>query len=142
MEDFCDRLKWSGYPCKVATKIVRNGLVNYLCKKNKAERSRTMFHRPEEEGRLQRRKMKITGRTNWFRPRRKTVDLGKNTNPRGKTTERQDKDNVRKETGKMTVRKSGDVRVTAPLFVQATENSSLACLLREEEKLGYILGWR
>ena len=48
VEVFCDRLRWSGYPYKVAAKIVRNGLINYLSKMDKAERNLTMFHRSEE----------------------------------------------------------------------------------------------
>ena len=74
-EDFCDRLQASGYPYKVAAKIVRNGLLNYVGKVEKAEKNNEWFHRPEEDGQVERRISKMTGRSNWFRPRRKTEKL-------------------------------------------------------------------
>ena len=48
-----------------------------------------------------------------------------------------------REMTKVAARRQGDVRIAAPLFIQATEGSSLVALLKEEEeKLGGIVGWR
>ena len=102
-----------------------------------------------------RRKMKIAGKSNWFRPdskREKKLGNG--------TVDNQGQDNGRvvgrslgggsqkavvgvPKVTQTTTRKPEDVHIAAPLFVQATEGGNLASLLRvEEEKLGVILGWK
>ena len=79
VEDFCSRLKQSGYPVKLAELVVRSGLKNYITKVDKARKRKAMFHRPEEEGRLMRRRTKLTGKTSWFRKNNKNnVDQLKN----------------------------------------------------------------
>ena len=144
VESFCDRLRWSGYPWKVATRIVRSGLVNYQNKVKKAEEMGLMFHRAEGEGQMLRRRMKLAGKSNWFRPECK-MKSGKegerNQEPtkerwkNGANTGKEDGKDITKVTSN-TARKPEDVHVADPLFVQATEGGNLASLLRvEEEKL-------
>ena len=44
---------------------------------------------------------------------------------------------------RVTERKESEIRVAAPIFVQATKNGMLASRIREEvQKLGKIVGWR
>ena len=75
LEVFSERLRVSGYPWKVAARILRNGIVCYNKKKSKAVAENMMFHRPEEDSRLERRWSKLMGRSMWFKPKSKS---GKN----------------------------------------------------------------
>ena len=46
IDTFCTRLELSGYPPKIASRIVRNGLLCYEKKMYKAEAEKKMFQRP------------------------------------------------------------------------------------------------
>ena len=70
VEDFCEPLRASGYPHRVAARIVTNGLKNYCRKVEAAKKAGKMFHRPEWDGRIERRLGKLSGKTNWFKPRK------------------------------------------------------------------------
>ena len=68
LEDLSDRLRISGYPVKISGKVMLNGLKCYFSKVQKAEKSSKMFHRPENEGKLERKLSKLAGKATWFRP--------------------------------------------------------------------------
>ena len=55
LEDLSDRMRVSGYPAKVAGKVMMNGLKCYYSKLEKARKSGKMFHRPENEGKIERK---------------------------------------------------------------------------------------
>lgn len=152
LDNFCARMEASGYPPKIAAQVVRNGLLCYEKKWRKMKATGKLFHRPEEEGKLERRIGKLMGRSNWFRPEKKkegeespkpyidtalTARKGLNGKvSRGVGTRAPMKRSV-------VNRSNQEIRVTAPIFVQATKNGDMARLLREEEeKIGRMTGWR
>ena len=71
LEEFSARMKISGYPHKIAGKVVLNGLKCYFSKVDKAERTNQMFHRQESEGKFERKLGKLAAKSNWFRPERR-----------------------------------------------------------------------
>ena len=73
IDRFCGRLEMSGYPVEVAARIVWNGITNYERKVEKATELGLMFHRKEDQGRLERRRSKITGGSGWFRHQEKST---------------------------------------------------------------------
>ena len=67
LETFTKRLQVSGYPCKVASKIVRNGTTNFLRRLERQKQGKGPLHRPEEDGRVERRLAKVVGKDRWYR---------------------------------------------------------------------------
>ena len=66
LEDYCERLRKSGYPMKMAMRIMRNGIMNYERKLEKEIQGRGRIYRHEEEGRSGRRVKKFCGKATWF----------------------------------------------------------------------------
>ena len=151
IDRFCSRLELSGYPVKIAAKIVLNGAICYEKKLAAAMKEGKTIHRSEDEDKVGRRKIKLSGMNNWFRPvKKKKIEDdefhgGNGSGPRlrgapgrasrspgggltpslgsgRKTTEAAIKNGPVKE-----------VRVVAPLFVQASKNGRLAAMIREED---------
>ena len=54
LDKFCARLKLSGYPIRLAGRIVRNGLLCYSKRLLREKSGGSRIHRPETEGRQQR----------------------------------------------------------------------------------------
>ena len=151
LEEFCGRLQFSGYPPRVAARILRNGIINFENRKAKAMKGTLKLHRPEDEGKLERRFTKITGKSNWFRmPGKSKDDCSRNGGAK--------KDSCAKTGGWMSTSKPKperkmyerkeeirrkEIRIAAPLFVPATRDGILAIRMKlEEEKLGNLVGWK
>ena len=77
LDNFCHRLEVSGYPVKIAEKVVCNGIICYERKVKKSKEMKEMFHRPENFGKVERRMGKLMGRSNWFRPKQRVVCEGR-----------------------------------------------------------------
>ena len=75
LETFCERLRYSGYPVRIAARIVRNGILNYENRVERERRGIQYLHRPEDEGKNARRGAKLNGKTNWYRKPRKNGDV-------------------------------------------------------------------
>ena len=108
----------------------------------KERRGQGPLHRPEEDGKLERRLAKVVGRDRWFRKSSESTGStgeqaeGEDRVGGGSGRKRSQRENER---GKPETR----LRVAAPLFVPATADGSLAeNLRREEEKLGEVTGWK
>merc|ERR1712105_32193 len=133
LDKFCGRLEMSGYPVELAAKIVLNGVTCYERKVKKASDLKVMFHRRGDQGRLERRRSKITGMSSWFRPQKCTegeeklqgslVSVERVVVSGGKGMDT--RSNQKKVTKSVISRKPEEIRVAAPLFQQATKDSKL-----------------
>ena len=91
----------------------------------------------------------LTGRSNWFRPGKKVLDnqddvlkLVSKTHQKERFETRKTNPEVKSEKS-ITTRKEKEIRVSAPVFIPATRNSSLSRVLRDEaEKMGRLMGWK
>ena len=64
LDDFCHRLEVSGYPVKIAEKVVCNGIICYERKVRKTKELKEIIHRPENFGKVERRIGKLMRRSN------------------------------------------------------------------------------
>ena len=67
IDSFHDRLQLSGYSHEQSVRIISNGLMGYERIRRNAARDGGNINRSEEEGREERHKKKLLGKTNWFR---------------------------------------------------------------------------
>ena len=140
LEEFCQRLRFSGYPVALAGRIVRSGILNYEKRLVREEAGGTRIHRPEEEGSGQRRVNKFCGKTKWFRKQGSNQqDQVEVTTPRsGGGTIGPNRSKLRKSASATT-----EPRVACPLFVPASKDGCLVRRLKEEEtKLAEVTGWK
>ena len=150
LEDLSDRLRLSGYPPRVAGKIMLNGLKCSFSKVDKAAKSQVMFHRQEGDGRFERKMGKLAARSTWFKPGAGKKDHGKEGELLGKQGTSGNRsstwasgggggdmsgmDRAQRDVRAISKRTEKDIMVTAPLFVQSSQNGKLAALLKEEEE--------
>ena len=121
MEEFSRRLEASGYPIRVAGRIIRNGIVNYSRKVEKERKGEGNIHRQEDEGKLERRMGKLLGKNNWFRKQAKDMEGDEFSSLSG--IERSGTGRVKQDPKTRiphtAAKQGGKVRFSSPLFVQA-----------------------
>ena len=133
IDQYCTKLASSGYGNKQIHSIITAGLRGFV------KLSKKQIHRPAATTRRERNLKKLTGKTQWFRSKKKedknskADKTGKHQARRPPTTQKHP-DNVQKQK---------EIRTTSVLFIEQTPNGELARRFREAEiELAKITGFR
>ena len=138
LEGFCARLNRSGYPVALAARILRSGIMTYQRRRTREDNGGTRIHRPEAEGKDDRRRKKLCGQNKWFR---KEPQDQSQLQPatRGDRGDGGGGGGGRGRQGVDATTTKGpstrEVRIAAPLFIPATKEGRLATRLRAEEEI-------
>ena len=126
IEKFLAKMKKSGYSKRQRREVTIAGLKGYETRKRRAEEKNTELHRNGASTLVQRYKKKLTGKTSWYKQKKKKREACPNSRREtvwsGSTNERRK------------VLSEDEKPPTAVLFVPRTHEGELAQLLREAEK--------
>ena len=130
VDQYCTKMASSGYSRNQMHRIVTAGLRGF------EKLSRKQMHRPAATTKVERNRKKLTGKTQWFRNRRKNDQKNKAGKPHGR----------RPPTAQRcpgSTREQKETRTTSVLFVEQTPNGELARRFREAEvELSKLTGFR
>ena len=120
---FFKTFKWGSRELRQCAMIITAGVTGHKRKM----RDIPQRHRKSTETEVQRRRKKLTGRTNWYKIKRQNQNRQKpNTREKGKKGDR-------KETGKGRVTTENKTP-SSVLFMERTEEGKLATELKEKER--------